>query len=41
MPELFVNAEGVPMTRAGFEYILDKHARTAAETCPSLHGRSI
>lgn len=40
-PELFVNAEGMAMTRAGFEYILDKHARRAAETCPSLHGRSI
>jgi len=40
-PELFVNAEGTAMTRAGFEYILDKHARRAAETCPSLHGRSI
>lgn len=25
VPELFVNAEGAAMTRAGFEYILDKH----------------
>ncbi len=41
VPELFVNAEGAPMTRAGFEYVLDKHARTAAGTCPSLRGRSI
>jgi integrase/recombinase XerD len=41
VPELFVNAEGAPMTRAGFEYVLDKHARTAAETCPSLRGRSV
>ncbi|MCX8256359.1 putative integrase/recombinase y4rC (plasmid) [Beijerinckiaceae bacterium RH AL1] len=41
VPELFVNAEGAPMTRAGFEYVLDKHARAAAETCPSLRGRSI
>jgi site-specific recombinase XerD len=40
-PELFVNAEGAPMTRAGFEYVLDKHARAAAETCPSLRGRSV
>jgi len=40
-PELFVNAEGAAMTRAGFEYILDKHARAAAETCPSLRDRSI
>ncbi len=41
MPELFVNAEGAPMTRAGFEYVLEKHARAAAETCPSLRDRSI
>jgi integrase/recombinase XerD len=41
VPELFVNTAGEPMTRAGFEYILDKHARAAAETCPSLRGRSI
>jgi integrase/recombinase XerD len=26
-PELFVNAEGAAMTRAGFEYVLDKHVR--------------
>jgi integrase/recombinase XerD len=39
--ELFVNAEGAPMTRAGFEYVLDKHRRTAAESCPSLAGRSV
>jgi integrase/recombinase XerD len=40
-PELFVNAGGAAMTRAGFEYILEKHARKAAGTCPSLRGRSI
>jgi integrase/recombinase XerD len=37
--ELFVHAEGAPMTRAGFEYVPDKHTRAAAETCPSLAGR--
>ena len=36
VPELFVNARGVPMTRSGFEYILRKHVRTAANDCPSL-----
>lgn len=41
VPELFVNAQGEPMTRAGFEYVLDKHASTAAENCPSLRGRSV
>jgi len=41
VPELFVNAGGAPMTRAGFEYVLEKHSRAAAETCPSLRDRSI
>lgn len=40
-PELFVNANGTAMTRAGFEYVLAKHARAAAATCPSLQGRSV
>ena len=40
-PEIFVNADGGAMSRAGFEYILDKHVRQAARTCPSLVGRSI
>ncbi len=39
--ELFVNAEGAPMTRAGFEYILDKHAKAATKPCPSLCGRTV
>lgn len=41
VPELFVNAEGAAMTRAGFEYVLDKHATTAAERCPTLKSRSV
>jgi integrase/recombinase XerD len=40
-PELFVNASGVAMTRAGFEYILEKHVHAAAKTCTSLEGRSV
>lgn len=40
-PELFVNADGEPMTRAGFEYVLDKHARAAAKDCASLRNRSV
>ena len=36
VPELFVNARREPMTRAGFEYILAKHAHTATKRCPSL-----
>lgn len=40
-PELFVNAQGIAMTRSGFEYVLDKHVRAASNSCPSLNGRSI
>ncbi len=40
-PELFVNAEGRAMTRAGFEYVLNKHTHTAAATCLSLRERSV
>lgn len=40
-PELFVNAEGMAMTRAGFEYVLDKHVRSAGKVCASLSGRSV
>lgn len=35
-PEVFLNARGQPMTRSGFEYILDKHVAIAAKRCPSL-----
>ncbi len=41
VPELFANAEGAAMTRAGFEYVLDKHVTTAVQKCPSLTGRSV
>ncbi len=41
VPELFVNAVGAAMTRAGFEYILDKHVRAASKSCSSLSGRSV
>jgi integrase/recombinase XerD len=40
-PELFLNARGEAMTRAGFEYILDKHVRTANERCPSLSAKRV
>lgn len=41
VPELFVNAQGTAMTRAGFEYILDKHVCVARKSCSSLSGRSV
>jgi site-specific recombinase XerD len=40
-PELFLNAQGRPMTRSGFEYILDKHVRAAVARCPSLATKRI
>jgi site-specific recombinase XerD len=39
--ELFVNADGQPMTRSGFEYILRKHVHAAVEHCPSLQKKRI
>lgn len=41
VPELFINARGEPMSRAGFEYVLDKHVRKAGKTCATLRGRSV
>ena len=41
VPELFVNARRQPMTRSGFEYVLHKHAKTAAKHCPSLSKKRI
>jgi len=41
VPELFLNARGRPMTRSGFEYILDKHVRTASAKQPSLAKKRI
>lgn len=40
-PELFLNARGQAMTRAGFEYILRKHVRTAIKRCPSLAAKRV
>jgi site-specific recombinase XerD len=41
VPELFLNARGQPMTRSGFEYLLDKHTQTAAKHCPSLSTKRV
>lgn len=40
-PEVFVSARGHYLTRSGFEYILAKHAETAARFCPSLAGKRV
>jgi site-specific recombinase XerD len=39
--ELFVNARGLPMTRSGCKYILQKHVKTAAQACASLHKKRV
>jgi integrase/recombinase XerD len=41
VPELFLNARGQSMTRSGFEYILEKHVRVAATSCPSLSTKRV
>jgi integrase/recombinase XerD len=40
-PELFLNAWGKPMTRAGFECVLGKHVTAAAEHCLSLRNKRV
>jgi integrase/recombinase XerD len=40
-PELFVNARGQPMSRWGFAYVLQHHAKTASHKCPSLSKKRI
>ena len=40
-PELFVNARGQAMTRAGFAFLLGQHAHAAAENCRSLKDKKI
>jgi site-specific recombinase XerD len=40
-PEVFVSARGQPLTRSGFEYILQKHVQTALADCPSLSGKRV
>lgn len=35
-PELFINARGEPLRRAGITYLLRKYAKIAEETCELL-----
>ena len=39
--ELFLNARREPMTRYGFEYILEKYVHKAGKCCPSLKEKRI
>jgi site-specific recombinase XerD len=36
VPELFLNARHQHLSRAGFEYILEKHVKSAVQGCPTL-----
>jgi integrase/recombinase XerD len=40
-PALFLNAVGRAMTRSGFEYILAKHAATAARSQPTITSKRV
>jgi site-specific recombinase XerD len=40
-PELFLNARGESLTRAGFEYIVTRHVETAAASSPSLSAKKV
>lgn len=40
-PELFLNASDQPMTRSGFEYVLNKHVAAAAKKAPSLRNKRV
>ena len=40
-PEIFLNRNRRAMTRAGFEYILNKHVTEAAKVCLSLRNRRV
>jgi len=39
--ELFLNARGNPLTRSGFEYIVEKHVKAAATVCPSISSKRV
>ena len=39
--EFFINTRGLPMTRSGFEWILDKNVTIAERQCPSLAAKRI
>ena len=41
VPELFLNSRGESMTRAGFEYVLEKHVHAAGARCPSLSTKRV
>ena len=41
VPEFFLNARGDQLTRSGVAYIVRKHKKAAAATCPSLERKTV
>lgn len=41
VPEVFLNARGNAMTRSGFEYVLERHVKSATRRCPSLGAKRV
>lgn len=41
VPELFVGAGGEPLSRSGFEYVLQKYVRAGADECPALAKKTV
>ena len=41
VPEVFLNVRGATMSRSGFEYVLRRHASTAAQQCRSLRDKRV
>src|SRR5205085_10300161 len=41
IPEVFLSAHDRALTRMGFTHMLHKHARLAAQSCPSLKAKHI
>lgn len=41
VPELFVNARDQPLSRSGFEYILERSVQSATNRCPTLAHKRI
>lgn len=40
-PHVFLNALDLPMTRSGFEYILERNVKIASQRCPSLRDKRV
>jgi site-specific recombinase XerD len=41
VPELFLNAQGSQLSRAGFEYVLERSKAVAVKQCPSLANKKL